>query len=93
MTSPKKPASTKHDLTVHLNSVNRDVLVSVDVPKGQSVKEWFNEAASFVQGLDARNQIADPEQGINPPGATHAVVKDGANYRLQRTRFSGGIAG
>lgn len=92
MTKPRKDATTPHDLKVHLNSVNRDVLVTVNVPKGQSVKEWFNEAASFVEGLDARNEIADPEQGINPPGATHAVVKDGANYRLQRTRFRG-IAG
>lgn len=93
MTKRSKDGSTTHDLKVHLNSLDRDALVSVTVPKGGSLSEYFNETASFVQGLDARNQIADPERGIKPAGATHAIVKEGSHYRLQRTRFSGGISG
>jgi len=93
MTSPKKHEYTTHDLKVHLDSLDRDALVSVTVLKGDSLSEAFADVAASVKGLDARNQIADPERGINPPGATHKIVKEGDHYRLQRARFSGGIAG
>ena len=78
------------DVKIHLSSLDKDVLVSV--PAVGDLKEAFNEAASFVHGLEARGQIRDLEKGVNPKGATHEVVKEKNGYRLQRFRFSGGIA-
>ena len=78
------------DVKINLSSLGKDVLVTI--PDGGVVKENFNEAASFVRGLEARHQIRDLEKGVNPRGATHEVVKEKGEYRLKRFRFSGGIA-
>lgn len=74
------------DVTINLASLKKDVLASV--PDDGDVTTAFNEAASFVHGLEARNKIRDLEQGVNPKGATHEVVKESDGYRLRRFRFS-----
>jgi hypothetical protein len=76
------------DVRVTLKTLKKDVLVSI--PDGGNLTESFNEAAHFVRTLEANNQIRDREAGVNPPGATHEVVKEGKDkYRLKRFRFSG----
>lgn len=75
------------DVKVTLPSFKKDVLVSV--PDGGDLKEAFNEASSFVRGLEANGKIRDREAGVNPRGATHEIVKErGGEYRLRRFRFS-----
>ena len=78
------------DVRVYLNTLNKDVLVSV--PDGGDLKEAFNEASHFVRTLEANGKIRDREAGVNPSGATHEVVKEKGEYRLRRFRFSG-VAG
>lgn len=74
------------DVKITLSSFNKDVVVSV--PDGGDLQENFNEAASFVHGLEARAKIRDQAQGINPPGATHEIIEKNGEFRLQRFRFS-----
>jgi hypothetical protein len=74
------------DLKIKLSSLKKDVLVSV--PDGGDPKEAFNEAAHFVRSLEANNMIRDREAGVEPPRATHEVVKEKGAYRLRRFRFS-----
>jgi hypothetical protein len=74
------------DIKLHLPSLKKDILVEAP---GKTAAV-FNEVAAFVFGLEERGQIRDLEQGINPKGATHEVVKDEkGDYRLKRFRFSG----
>ncbi len=74
------------DVTIHLPSLKKDVLVSV--PAFGDLSESFNEAAAFVRTLEANNKIRDMELGINPKDATHEVVKEEDNkYHLRRFRF------
>lgn len=76
------------DVKITLTSLQKEVLVSI--PNDGDATEAFNEAAAFVRTLEAGHKIRDPEQGINPPGATHEVVKENSGeYRLKRFRFSG----
>ena len=74
------------DVSITLRNLKKDVIVSV--PDGSDFKAAFNEAAQFVRTLEANDKIRDREAGVNPPGATHEVVKDGKVYRLKRFRFS-----
>jgi hypothetical protein len=74
------------DVSITLRSLKKDVLISV--PDGSDFTSAFNEAASFVRTLEANDKIRDREAGVNPPGATHEVIKDGKEYRLKRFRFS-----
>ena len=75
------------DIKVSIPAFKKDVVVSV--PDGTDLKTSFNEASSFVQTLAANNQIRDKEMGINPPHATHEIVKEkNGDYRLRRFRFS-----
>lgn len=74
------------EVRVPLPSFRKEVLVKI--PDTGDLKENFNEAASYVRMLEESNKIRDFEQGINPPGATHEIVKDKkGNYRLNRFRF------
>lgn len=76
------------EVRINLKSLNKDVLVTV--PDDGDLKQSFNEAASFIRSLEARNKIRDFEQGVNPEGATHEVTRDKhGNYRLNRIRFNG----
>ena len=74
------------DVSITVKSLKKDVIVSV--PDGGDFKSAFNEASTFVRTLEANDKIRDREAGVNPPGATHEVVKDGKQYRLKRFRFS-----
>lgn len=74
------------DVTVKLASLKKDVLVAV--PDDGDLATAFNEASVFVKGLEANSKIRDLEQGVDPRGATHEVVKDRDGYRLRRFRFS-----
>ncbi|MEZ0262185.1 MAG: hypothetical protein ACAH80_14350 [Alphaproteobacteria bacterium] len=75
------------DMKVTLRKLKKDVIVSV--PDGGDMTEAFNEASRFVRTLDHNDKIRDREAGVNPPGATHEIVKDvKGEYRLQRFRFS-----
>ena len=74
------------DIKITLKSFGKDVLVSS--PAGVDLQEAFNEASQFVESLEAANKIRDTEQGIDPPKATHEIVRDGnGDYRLKRFRF------
>jgi hypothetical protein len=77
------------DVRIPVHSLRKNVLVSV--PDGGDMTSAFNEAAHFVQTLEANNKIRDREAGVDPKGATHEVVKEKGEYRLRRFRF-GGIA-
>jgi hypothetical protein len=75
------------DMKVTLRELKKDVLVAI--PDGADLATAFSEAARFVRTLEANHKIRDREAGVNPPGATHEVVKQAnGNYRLQRFRFS-----
>lgn len=75
------------DMKVTLRKLKKDVVVSV--PDGGDMTEAFNEASRFVRTLDFNDKIRDREAGVNPPGATHEIVKDAkGEYRLQRFRFA-----
>ena len=74
------------DIKVKLLS-KKDILVSI--PEGIDLKEAFNEVSSFIHTLEANRKIRDLESGVNPPGATHEIVREKDDtYRLRRLRFS-----
>jgi len=76
-------------MDIKVKALGKDV--SVSMPDGIDAKAAFNEASAYVRGLETRHEIRDLSAGVNPPRATHEIVKDdtAGGWRLKRFRMSG----
>lgn len=75
-------------IRLKLERFNKDVLVEAGFDS-DDLSEVFNEVSAFVRKLEADNKIRDLENGVDPSGATHEIIRgERGAYHLRRFRMA-----